>query len=360
MKKLKFNKNFANQLFSNPENFIDTFGLRYANDSDLSIHRLPKGKAFYYTYKGKPIRSETVISRINALVIPPAWLGVKIAYTENSHIQAVGRDAKNRKQYKYHVKWTALRNQTKFYKMFLFGKHLPNIREKVDIDLNQPQWNRTKVLALIIRLLEETHIRIGNSYYAKNNKTYGLSTLRSKHLHLFGNKMKFEFVGKKGKEHSVTIRNKKLIKLVNKCEEIPGWELFKYYDEFGEKHTIDSSMVNEYLQSISGELFSAKDFRTWSASLIAFKNLMSAGIEKDSNKNQKNIIAAIDEASQALGNTRNVSRKYYVHPKILQDYSDGSIKTSFNKAISITTCDKNFSETEMALMSLIENYQPTV
>lgn len=174
----------AIKLFKEPENFINRFGLYYANDDVLSILRAPKGKTFVYSRKGKLINDGTIISRINALVIPPAWQNVRIADINNAHIQAIGRDSKNRKQYKYHIKWSALRNQTKFYKMFLFGKHLPNIRAQVDEDLKQKQWVKTKVLALVIRLLEETHIRIGNQYYAKKNETYGLSTLRSKHLHL--------------------------------------------------------------------------------------------------------------------------------------------------------------------------------
>lgn len=169
--------------------------------------------------------------------------------------------------------------------------------------------------------------------------------------------MKFEFIGKKGKAHSVTVRNRKLIKLVNQCEEIPGWEIFKFYDETGQKRTLDSGMVNEYLQSLSGELFTAKDFRTWSASLITFEKLMGLGIEHNSNFNKQNILSAIDEAAKALGNTRNVSRKYYVHPKITKDYSNHSIEQSFKLVNSISESELNFSKSEMGLMNLIENFQ---
>ena len=211
------------------------------------------------------------------MVIPPNWKNVRICHLENGHLQVIGFDDKNRKQYLYHPSWSKIRNQTKFFKMAAFGKVLPKIRRQVDQDLDLPGMTKRKVLALIIRLMEETHIRIGNEYYARNNKTYGLSTLRTRHVKTYGNKLKFDFVGKKGKEHSVTLENKKLVKLVNQCEELPGWELFKYYDESGNKQIIDSGMINEYIQEISGSLFSAKDFRTWSATKIFFETLKELG-----------------------------------------------------------------------------------
>lgn len=194
----------------------------------------------------KPYSKSNDLQRIESLVIPPAWEDVQISILANGHLQATGRDAKARKQYRYHAIWNKIKNQTKFFKMTEFGQALPKIRSQVEKDIILKTWTKKKVLALVIKLMEETHIRIGNRYYAKKNKTYGLTTLRNKHVHLYKNKLQFQFVGKKGKEHKITLRNKKLIQLVIKCEEIPGWELFQFYDENGEKHHVDSTMINEY------------------------------------------------------------------------------------------------------------------
>lgn len=358
MKKRTIDLDFAKRLYEEPENYIDSFDLVYATDRILSIERKIKKGDFIYVERQKPITSKKIITRIDKLVIPPAWQNVKIASKDNAHIQAIGRDDKGRKQYKYHSNWSLLRNRTKFYKMYAFGKRLPKLRSKVEQDLKSKTWNRSKVLALIIRLLEETHIRIGNTYYAQNNQTYGLSTLRRKHVDIYKNKMKFEFVGKRGKEHSVTIRNKKLIKLVQQCEEIPGWDLFKYFDNNGVKHSVDSTMVNEYIHSISGELFTAKDFRTWGASKICFESLKEIGITDDESMAKKNILKAIDTAREALGNTRNVLRKYYVHPIINKSYLDGSIAPYFNynnhKQLD------GLTKSESSMLELISSYKPVI
>ncbi len=201
--------------------------------------------------------------------------------------------------------------------MAAFGKQLPLIRKKVDSDLGQNGWPKSKVIALVIRLMEETHIRIGNEKYAKRNQTYGLSTLRKRHVEVNKSNLKFEFVGKKGKEHSITLRNNKLIKMVSRCEEIPSWELFKYYDENGFKQSIESSMINEYLHAISGDFFSAKDLRTWDASVIFFETLMELEKSETKKEIQTNILAAFVSAAKGLSNTRNVCRKYYVHPMLV-------------------------------------------
>ncbi|MBV7267846.1 DNA topoisomerase IB [Winogradskyella luteola] len=358
MKKRTIDLDFAKRLYNEPENFIDSFDLVYATDRILNIERLRDKDQFVYVYKKKPITSKKVISRIDKLVIPPAWQDVRIASKDNAHIQAIGRDEKGRKQYKYHSNWSLLRNRTKFYKMYTFGMRLPKLRSRVEQDLESKVWNKSKVLALILRLLEETHIRIGNSYYAKNNHTYGLSTLRSKHLDIYKDRLKFEFIGKRGKEHSVTLRNKKLIRLVQQCEEIPGWELFKYFDKHGEKHVVDSTMVNDYIHDISGELFTAKDFRTWGASKICFETLKELGIAKDESVAQKNILKAIDTASHALGNTRNVLRKYYVHPMINESYLDGSIEPFFSYHNSEQ--NEGLAASESSMLNLIETYKPVV
>ncbi|WP_370000095.1 DNA topoisomerase IB [Winogradskyella sp.] len=347
---------FAKQLFAQPENFIDSFDLKYATDSMLNINRkLSRGK-FTYLKKGKSITNKKILKRIKKMAIPPAWKNVKIASNKRAHIQATGRDEKGRKQYIYHDDWSLLRNQTKFYKMYAFGKQLPKLREKVEYDLKSSKWSKQKVLALIISLLEETHIRIGNAYYASANKTYGLSTLRTRHVDIYKGKLKFEFKGKRGKEYCVTIRNKKLIKLVQQCEDIPGWELFKYYDEEGIKHCVDSTMVNEYLQEISGDLFTAKDFRTWGASKICFETLLNQGLAQDKQIANNNILVAIDTAAEALGNTRSVVKQYYVHPKITESYLDGTIKPYFT--MEKGKDKNNLTATESAMLKLIYKYEP--
>lgn len=211
---------------TNPETAIETLDLVYVNPHQLSIQRKKKGKQFSYIKNGQLVSDKTELSRIASLVIPPAWKQVKISTLSNGHLQATGRDAKSRKQYRYHPKWNKIRNQTKFYKMANFGQALPEIRDQVEKDIIQPTWTKSKVLDLVINLMEETHIRIGNHYYAQKNKTNGLTTLRNKHVHLFKDKLRFKFTGKKGKEHSISLRNKRLVHLVSKCEEIPGWELF--------------------------------------------------------------------------------------------------------------------------------------
>ncbi len=348
----------VNTILENPLDAIQMANLTYVQERDLSIERKKAGRGFTYLEKDEKVKDPEILKRINSLVIPPAWKNVKIAKSGKGHLQAVGRDEKNRKQYIYHPLWSNLRNQTKFFKMSTFGKKLPKIRQRVEEDLDLPEMNQKKVMALVIRLMEETHIRIGNAYYAKENKTYGLSTLRSRHVKISKNNMKFEFVGKKGKEHSVTIKNKKLIKLVNQCEEIPGWQLFKFFDEAGQKQALDSGMINQYIQEISGQNFSAKDFRTWSASKIFFETLYELGYTEEEKENKKNILTAYDAAATGLGNTRTVCKQYYVHPSIVESYENGEIKTFFEKVKP--TGEKNYSSlsgSEKVMLKMIGDYE---
>lgn len=356
MKAPFLNFNLIHKFYKEPENLVSHFDLVYANDAILCIQRKGKEKSFIYINNGKKITSKKTLQRIKGLAIPPAWSEVKIAAKANAHIQAVGRDSKGRKQYKYHSKWNTISNSTKFYKMHAYGKKLPQIRQRVDLDLKSKGWSKTKVLALVVRLLEETHIRIGNSHYAKTNESYGLSTLRSKHVEFFNNRLKFEFVGKRGKEHCVTVRNKKLIKLVQQCEEIPGWELFKFYEKGGQKHTINSTMVNEYIHEISGDIFTAKDFRTWGASKIYFDTLKSFGLAPKEDSAKKNVLKAVDITSKALGNTRSVVRKYYAHPVITKSYLDGTIEPYFKNEVKVE--NKRLTYSENAMLQLMASYKP--
>ncbi|MGM1057338.1 MAG: DNA topoisomerase IB [Bacteroidota bacterium] len=345
-------------ILENPVEAINMANLEYTSEHQLSIQRKKVGRGYSYHEKDEKVSDPEILDRIKKLVIPPGWQKVQICKLAKGHLQATGRDDKNRKQYIYHPLWSKVRNQTKFFKMTSFGKALPKIRKRVEEDLDQPSMNRKKVLALIIRLMEETHIRIGNEYYAKTNKTYGLSTLRTRHVKIVKNKMKFEFTGKKGKSHSITLKNKKLVKLVNQCEEIPGWELFKFYDENGVKQTIDSGMINEYIHEISGKEFSAKDFRTWSASKIFFESLYELGYIDKEKKNKKNIISAYDAAANGLGNTRSVCKEYYVHPYIVESYSSGEIVSHFEKLKPGKS--KNYislSGSEKIILNMIDDYE---
>ena len=351
----------VNSLISNPYEAVDFANLTYVSEEKLSISRKKVGRGFSYIYKGERIKDKKTIERIKSLVIPPAWREVKITHLKSGHLQVVGRDEKNRKQYIYHPTWSKLRNESKFFKMAAFGENLPKIRKQVDKDLDLPEMSKRKVLALILRLMEETHIRIGNHYYAKKNKTYGLSTFRTRHVKTYKNRIKFEFIGKKGKEHSVTVKNKKLIKLVNQCEEIPGWELFKFYDESGDKHSIDSGMINDYIHEISGDLFSAKDFRTWSATKIFFETLREIGYTEEEKQNKKNMLQAFDASAEGLGNTRAVCRSYYVHPKVVNSYESGEIVPYFDKIKSEEKQDYiSLSETEKVILNMIKDYEVNI
>ncbi len=350
-----------NVILEEPQKAAKLASLTYVSEHHLSIKRKKVGRGFSYYKDEERIKDNKVIDRIKKLVIPPAWTQVNITHLEKGHLQVVGRDEKERKQYIYHPLWSKIKNETKFFKMSAFGKKLPLIRKKVDKDLDLPGMCKQKVLALIIRLMEETHIRIGNDYYAQKNKTYGLSTFRTRHVKTYDDEVKFEFVGKKGKEHSISVQNKKLIKLINQCEEIPGWELFKFYDENGEKHSIDSGMINDYIHDVAGELFSAKDFRTWAASKIFFETLIELGYIEDEKENKKTILTSFDAAASGLGNTRAVCRSYYVHPKIVESYEDGSIVPYFDKLKKDDKKDyTKLSETEKVMLNLIEDYEISI
>lgn len=352
--------NAIRKLFTQPERMVEKVNLKYVTEEELSICRKRRGRGFSYLKNGKPIDKKKELQRIKRLVIPPAWNNVKISPVLNSHLQVEGMDLKERKQYLYHPVWSRIRNEVKFYKMFSFGKKLPFIRQRVDADLRQKGWPDTKVLALILKLMEETHIRIGSDIYAKQNKTYGLSTLRSKHVNILKDKIRFEFTGKKGIKHTVSVKNKKLIKLVSQCEEIPGWNLFQYYDKNGQKRSVDSGMVNEYIKEITGDTFTAKDFRTWSASIVFFDKLMELGSATDEKQIKENLIKAFEASAFALRNTRNVCKKYYVHPLLITKYEDGSLLKSFQYTENISQETEFFSSSEHAFLDLIKNYHPNL
>lgn len=296
--------------------------LIYVNDKEPGISRLKKGNGFIYIYDNKPLKGKEELERIKKLAIPPAWTNVWICNKENGHIQATGFDIRGRKQYRYHQLWSLLRNETKFHHLYEFGKLLPSMRIKLEEDLAKKELCEEKVIATVVSLMERTYIRIGNDDYEKLYGSYGLTTLKDSHVKVNGDTVHFCFKGKKGVEQKVSLRNRRLAKMVQKCRDIPGKELFQYYDEEGNRKPIDSGMVNKYIKDATGGDFSAKDFRTWAGTLNIVRAFKSIGEAESATDCKKNVVAALDEVSKKLGNTRTVCKKYYVHPGIIRLYEE--------------------------------------
>jgi DNA topoisomerase-1 len=301
-------------------------GLRYTNDRQPGIHR--KGAAVhgsaprfrYVDAAGHAVRDEETLARIKALVIPPAWTEVWICAQANGHLQCTGRDAKGRKQSRYHAKWRASRDETKYERMVAFADALPKIRRHLSHDLALAAMPRAKVLATIVKLMEETLIRVGNEEYARTNKSYGLTTLRNRHVEVHGAEITFEFQGKSRVHHAISVEDPKLAKIIRQCSHIPGYELFQYIDSNGEHHALHSGDVNEYLQQITGEHFTAKDFRTWAGSVLACSLLGEFEPFRSETQAKKNIVDAVKRVAEKLGNTPSVCRKCYIHPTVLTSY----------------------------------------
>jgi DNA topoisomerase-1 len=313
-------------LITDPVESAKAAGLRYVSDRRPGIRRKRAGKHFSYIgLDGKPIRDKAELERIKSLGIPPAWTEVWICPNQRGHIQATGLDAKGRKQYRYHPRWREIRDETKYGRMIAFGQSLPKIREHVDHDLGLRGLPKVKVLATAVRLLETTSIRIGNEEYARTNKSYGLTTMRCRHVKLEGPTLKFKFRGKSGKLHTISVRDKKLANIIRRCQELPGQELFGYVDQEGQRHTIGSADVNAYLKEITGQDFTAKDFRTWSGTVHALETLLELGVSETQTQAKKNVVEAIRRTSERLGNTPAICRKSYVHPAVIESYMDTSM-----------------------------------
>jgi DNA topoisomerase-1 len=301
-------------------------GLRYVSDTMPGIRRKRAGKHFSYIgLDGKPIHDSKELERIRAIGIPPAWTNVWICPNPRGHIQATGRDAKGRKQYRYHTEWRKIRDETKYDRMVDFGKALPHIREHVAHDLTLPGMPREKVLAAVVRLLDRTSIRVGNEEYARENGSFGLTTMRNDHVDVEGPEIQFHFRGKGGKEHTIDIKDRQLARIVKKCQDLPGHELFEYIDENKELRTIESDDVNEYLRQISGQDFTAKDFRTWAGTVTATCALQDLGEYESQTQAKKNVVRAIEVAAKYLGNTPAICRKSYVHPEVVDAYLNGAL-----------------------------------
>ena len=301
-------------------------GLRYVTDLSPGIQRVQKGKGFRYQLPdGSPLEDEDAFARIRSLAIPPAWTEVWICPHPLGHIQATGRDAKGRKQYRYHPKWREVRDETKYGRLVAFGDTLPKIRARVERDLGKPGLPREKVLAAVVALLESTLVRVGNEEYARENRSYGLTTLRDHHVEIRGTTLRFRFRGKSGKEHRVKLTDARLAKIVKACQDIPGFELFRYIDEQGEAQSIDSADVNAYLREVSGEEFTAKHYRTWAGTVQAARLLRECGAGETKREAKSALLRVIAEVSERLGNTPAVCRKCYVDPLVASSFLAGTL-----------------------------------
>ena len=308
--------------------------LIYISDSKPGISRQKKSKGYAYVFAGKALKNKADLERIKKLAIPPSWSKVWICPDANGHIQATGIDLNGRKQYRYHAEWSKLRTETKFHRLYEFGKALPVLRKKIKKDLEKAELTENKVLATIVNLMEQTYIRVGNNGYEKLYGSYGLTTLKDKHVTIKKGEILFSFTGKKGIEHSISIKNKRLARIIRQCQDIPGQELFQYYTDDGQKRTVDSGMVNNYIKEVTQAEFTAKDFRTWAGSLQALECFHSLAEPLNTSDIRKNIITVLDAVSIKLGNSRSICKKYYVHPGLIQLYEENKLKNYLSSSPS--------------------------
>lgn len=329
--------------------------LKYVNDKEPGISRTKKGKKFSYIIADKPLKDDEELERINKLTIPPAWTNVWICADAAGHIQATGFDLRNRKQYRYHALWHNVRNATKFHHVYEFGKLLPSLRLRIEEDLAKKEIGEEKVIATVISLMERTYIRIGNNDYEKLYGSYGLTTLKDKHVKVKGDTISFSFRGKKGIFHDITLKNRRLARTVKACRDIAGKELFQYFDAMGNRKSIDSGMVNRYIKEASGGDFSAKDFRTWAGTLNILRAFKAIGDAASDSELKKNVLAALDEVSKKLGNTRTVCKKYYVHPGIIELYEQKNLNKYLAELDTIENPDNlsGFTSEERVLMKIL-------
>jgi DNA topoisomerase I len=306
-------------------------GLRYSSDDRPGIRRLGRPKAFRYVTSSGAAVGARDRARIRALVIPPAWTGVWICADPRGHLQATGRDARGRKQYRYHPRWREARDEDKYGRLADFGRALPAIRRRIGRDLGRRGLPREKVLAAVVKLLETTFIRVGNDEYARQNRSYGLTTMRDAHVRVAGSKVRFLFRGKSGVEHQLELDDRRLARIVKQCRDLPGQELFQYLDERGAVVDVGSDDVNAYLKDITGTDFTSKDFRTWAGTVLTATLLRDAEPCASATAGKKTIARAIDEVAKRLGNTRAVCRKCYVHPAVIDAYLDGTITRVMGK-----------------------------
>jgi DNA topoisomerase-1 len=332
-------------------------GLRYVSDDQPGYTRKAKGDDFeYFDMDGKPIRDEQRLLRIKRLAVPPAYTDVWICPSANGHIQATGRDARRRKQYRYHERWREIRDENKYEKMAAFGEALPKIRKRVDEDLGLPGLPRNKVLATIVHLLESSFIRIGNEEYARDNKSFGLTTMQDRHVDVKGSKLRFRFRGKSGISHDVDVSDRRIARIVLKLQDLPGQDLFQYLDEEDKRCDITSQDVNDYLREITGEDFTAKDFRTWAGTVLAAIALSAVGQFETKTQAKANIKNAVSAVSKILGNTPAICRKCYVHPLVFETYLSGNAIEGLRKKTedALENEDVDLRSTETAVLKFLQ------
>jgi DNA topoisomerase-1 len=327
-------------------------GLNYGTDSGKGIRRVRAGAGFrYLSPTGRPVRGAATLGRIRSLAIPPAWTGVWISPDPKAHLQATGRDARGRKQYRYHSRWKEVSHQTKYSRMVPFARALPGIRRRVTQDLRRASLCREKVVAVVVQLLEKTLIRVGNVEYARANGSFGLTTLRDQHVKIRGGALRFEFKGKSGITHAVTVSDARLAKLVGKCQDLPGQELFQYVDDDDERRPITSADVNGYLREAAGDDFSAKDFRTWAGTILAAQQLRNEQPGSSERKTKSVLVQAVQAVAQQLGNTPTVCRTCYIHPAILEAFADGSLR----QRLATRRRRRGLSPDECAVLAVLES-----
>lgn len=354
---IKLNSRILRSIVNDVSRTAEHAGLVYVTSSDPGYTRVRNGSGFYYLDGEERIKDEEELMRIKRLVLPPAWEDVWICRLPNGHLQATGLDKLKRKQYKYHPEWNKVRNQTKFYRLKAFGEALPTIRKRIEQDLSLPGLPQTKVLAAMVSLMQKVNIRVGNAFYEKLYGSFGLTTLKDHHVNINGSDLLLTFRGKKGVEHKLKLTSRKLVRIIQGCKDIPGKELFQYYDEDGVRKSVDSGMVNNYIREISGSDFTAKDFRTWAGTLHAIQAFREVGEFSTATEMNKKIPAAFDIVAKHLGNTRMVTKKYYVHPVIVNLYQDGKLRKYINELEMIEDGqdDDGYTGEESILMRMLRN-----
>ena len=309
-----------------PQRSARAAGLCYVADQGRGIRRRRAGAAFrYYAADGSLVHDAPTLKRIRALAIPPAWQQVWICSREDGHLQATGRDARGRKQYRYHRRWREVRDETKYGRMIAFAKALPAIRRRTTRDLGRPGLPREKVLAALVRLLETTYIRVGNEEYARENESFGLTTLRERQVRVRGDTLKFRFRGKSGVEHDIMLTDARLARIVHRMQDLPGEELFQYVDDDGKVRAVESADVNGYLRSIAGEGFTSKDFRTWAGTVLCARALRRLEPPRTASESRRGLAQAVESVARKLGNTKAVCRKCYIHPAVVESYERGAL-----------------------------------
>jgi DNA topoisomerase I len=331
-------------------------GLRYVSDEQPGFSRQRKGEEFeFFDTKGKPIRDEQRLLRVKRLAIPPAWTDVWICPSSNGHIQATGRDARRRKQYRYHERWREIRDENKYDRLVNFGKALPKIRRRLDKDLGLSGLPREKVLATIVQLLERSLIRVGNEEYARENKSFGLTTMQDRHVDVKGSKLRFRFRGKSGRQHEVDITDRRIARIVSKVQDLPGQSLFQYVDDEGNVRDITSQDVNAYLREITGEDFTAKDFRTWAGTVLAAIALGAAGAFETKKQAKAHIKKAIEAVAKMLGNTPTICRQCYIHPAVVEAFLNGNSVNGLKKAQELGAKGIDLISAQRAVLRFLQN-----